>query len=191
MAQANVHFSLEKLAGLPAYGPPATSFSSTGKQLYSEGLVIRFTTNDGTSWIGNFQRGGTQYDYINHHPNGKNALIIASGQGYIVDPVDRQLVGLLGGAIVDVFNHPSQRAVVLNQQNLSFAAIGATGNIWQSRRISWDGFRSVKTAGTKLSGEAWSPHNDEWRPFVLDLETGDVVDGSYPSPPPESLTGSP
>jgi hypothetical protein len=163
-------FSLEKLAGLPTYGPPAMSFSFTGKELYSEGLVIRFTTNDGTSWIGNFQRGGMGYDYINHHPNGKNALIIASGQGYIVDPVDRHLVGLLGGGIVDLFSHPSRHAVVLNQQNLSFAAIDATGQIWQSRRISWDGFRFLQTVGTKLSGEAWSPHNDEWHAFVLDLK---------------------
>jgi hypothetical protein len=184
-------FALEVLAGLPAYGPPATSFSPAGKQLHSEGLVVRFTAGDGASWVGNFQRGGSDYDRIPPHPNKKDALIIASGQGYIVDPVKHRLVGFLDGEIVDLFDHPSQRAVVLNQQNLSFAAIGATGNIWQSRRISWDGFRSLTTLGTKLSGEAWRPHDDEWRPFVLDLETGEVVGGSYPSPPLDSPTRNP
>ncbi len=153
-----MHFALEVLPGLPAYGPLATSFSPSGKELYSEGLVIRFTTNDGASWVGNFQRGGMDYDYINHHPNGKNALIIASGQGYIVDPVDRRLVGLLGGGIVDLFTHPSRHAVVLNQQNLSFAAIDATGQIWQSRRISWDGFRSIQG----LRQATWKPILNSW-----------------------------
>jgi hypothetical protein len=183
-------FALEALTGLPTYGPPATSFSPAGKELHSEGLVVRFTASDGASWVGNFQRGGCYYDRIDHHPNEKDVLIIAGGQGYVVDPANRRLVALLGGGIVDLFGHPLQRAVVLNQQNLSFAAVGLTGNIWHSRRISWDGFRSVKIVGTKLSGEAWSPHNDEWRPFVLDLETGAVDGGSYPSPALESPTGS-
>jgi hypothetical protein len=173
-------FAAEALTALPAYGSPAMSFSPTGEQLHSEGLVVRFTASDGASWVGNFQRGEMAYDRIERHPNEKDALIIAGGQGYVVNPVNQHLVGLLGGGIVDLFDHPSQRAVVLNQQNLSFVAIGAAGNIWQSRRISWDGFRSVKTVGTTLSGEAWSPHNDDWRPFVLDLQTGSVVGGSYP-----------
>jgi hypothetical protein len=180
-------FALEALTGLPAYGPLATSFSPAGKQLHAEGLVVRFMASDGASWVGNFQRGGMDYDRIDHHPNGKDALIIASGQGYVVDPVNQRLVGLLGGGIVDLFDHPSQRAVVLNQQNLSFVAIGAAGNIWQSRRISWDGFRHIAVVGSKLSGEAWSPHNGEWCPFVLDLQTGTVVGGSYPESPVRSV----
>jgi hypothetical protein len=53
-----MYFDLEALTGLPSSGPPATSFSPAGKQLHSEGLVVRFTASDGASWVGNFQRGG-------------------------------------------------------------------------------------------------------------------------------------
>ena len=39
--------------------------------------------------------------------------------------------------------------------------------------------------GTTLTGEAWRPYEEGWCGFQLDLETGEVVGGSYP----EALTG--
>jgi hypothetical protein len=143
-------------------------------------MVVEFRSDNSTSWIGNFERGWHGCDYCDHHPNGEHALIIANGQGYVVEPSQRRLISLIEGAIVDLFFHPTQQAVVLNQQELSFSAIDTKGLLWQSRRISWDGFRSIRIVGSILSGEAWNPVHEGWLPFELDLENGQVIGGSYP-----------
>ena len=171
-------FEVSVLPGLPAYGEPATVFSATGLGTHSEGLVVSFCMRDSPPWIGNFVRGLTKFDYVAVHPNRVAALIVAGGQGYVIDPVARQLQSTIGGAIVDAFAHPTTTAIVLNHQNLSFESIGAYGRLWRSRQISWDGLRFVEVTGNALSGEAWR-YDDTWHPFQLDLVSGAVRGGAY------------
>lgn len=177
-------FELGVLPGLPAYGGPACAFSVTGTGTQSEGLVVGFKPRDAPSWTGNFVRGLTKYDLVIAHPNDHDALIVAGGQGYIVDPHTRKLLGSFGGAVVDAFPHPTDDAIVFNHQNLSFEAIGAQGRLWLTRRISWDQMRSVERHGARLTGEAWRP-DSSWHAFELNLETGDVVGGSYEEVTPQ------
>jgi hypothetical protein len=170
------------LPGLPPYGDPARVFSATGTRLQSEGLVVRFTPPGVRAWVGNFIPGTlSKFQLLTSHPNGHDVIIICGGQGYIVDPSSKQLVKTIGGAIVDVFAHPTANAMVLNHQNLCFEAIGASGTIWLTGRISWDGMRAMTCSGTVLTGEAWRP-GDTWHPFRVDLETGAVEGGSYSGP---------
>jgi hypothetical protein len=172
-------FEFHALPGLPAYGEAARVFSATGTGLQSEGLVVHFAPTGAPPWTGNFVPGRfTKFQLLVPHPNGQHAIIIAGGQGYIVDPSAEELVGTLGGAIVDAFSHPTTSALVLNHQNLRFEAIGATGRIWLTRRISWDFMRSLEHHGTTLTGEAWKP-DDTWHRFRVDLDTRAVEGGSY------------
>ena len=170
------------LPGLPTYGEPARVFSASGMRTHSEGLVVRFTPPGGRAWIGNFIPGTlSKFQLLTSHPNDHDVLIICGGQGYIVDPVSEQLVKTVGSAIADVFPHPTANGLVLNHQNLCFEAIGVSGKMWLTRRISWDGMRSVTCSGTSLTGEAWRP-GDTWHPFHVDLENGAVEGGSYLEP---------
>src|SRR5262245_11223124 len=79
----------ELLPGLPPYGPLAEPFTATGQGTYREGLVVRFETDDGQSWVGNFQRGYSGFEMAIDHPNGREVVVIAGGQGYVVNPEDR------------------------------------------------------------------------------------------------------
>lgn len=45
------------LPGLPAYGPAAEPFPSSGYGAYPEDVVVEFEDKDGHKWVGNFQRG--------------------------------------------------------------------------------------------------------------------------------------
>jgi hypothetical protein len=171
-------FEVSALPGLPVYGEPATAFSASGRGTYSEGFVVEFRLHDNTPWVGNFLRGATDFDLAGAHPNGVDALIIAGGQGFVIDPAQRQLRGTFGGTIVAAFSHPSCSAIVLNHQNISFEAIGAAGRMWVSRRISWDGLRCIESKGAVVTGEAWR-FDDTWHPFRLDLNSGEVLGGSY------------
>jgi hypothetical protein len=137
--------------------------------------------------VGNFVPGLSKFNFFGLHPNGRDALIVAGGQGYIVDPETKQLRETLGGTIVNAFPHPTRSALVLNHQNLRFEAIAADGRLWMTRRISWDGMRLVQQQGKLLIGEAWRP-DSTWHPFEVDLENGQVLGGSYSEPqmPPVS-----
>ncbi len=174
----------EVLPGLPPYGEPARVFSATGTGAHSEGLVVRFTPPSARSWVGNFVPGQiSAYELLAAHPNGRDAFVIAGGQGYVVNPLSQQIVETFGGAIVDAFMYPTKSALVLNHQDIRFEAIGAGGRSWLTRRISWDGMRSIERIGAMLTGEAWEPGADLWHPFRVDLNTGAVEGGSYFGPP--------
>jgi hypothetical protein len=90
----------EILAGLPPYGPAALPFPESGERAFREGLVVRFRNEEGDSWIGNFQRGYLEsFDFIVDHPDGRQAIVIAGGEGYFVDLRSRRQTHGFGGDI--------------------------------------------------------------------------------------------
>ena len=170
----------EVLGGLPAYGPPALPFPKDGNGGFREGPVVRFQDASIHPWTGNFQRGfaGTSSDFVLHHPDGRNVIVIAGGAGYVVDPASHQQIRQFGGGVnyaqrIDPIN------AVLIGDGLNFETITAAGLGWRSERISWDGIRNIVIEGGVLRAEAWSPMPDMWRAFELDLLTGRVIGRIY------------
>lgn len=78
--------ALRALPGLPPYGELPLRFSAHGVGTHSEGFVVEFQTSTDRNWVGNFVRGLNKFDWIGSHPNGREALVIAGGQGYLIDP---------------------------------------------------------------------------------------------------------
>ena len=74
------------LPGLSATGPWPEQFTATGRGSHSEGVVVEFNPDTSRSWVGNFQPGGTAYDTVIVHPNGREVIVIAHGQAYLIDP---------------------------------------------------------------------------------------------------------
>src|SRR5262245_41417004 len=93
----------EVMRGLPPYGPEALPFSATGKGSQRDGLVVRFTADDGSTWTGNFQPGIGNCEVILRHPNGRNYVVITGGQGYIINPNDPSKWDRFGGGIERAF----------------------------------------------------------------------------------------
>lgn len=174
----------EVLPGLPAYGPMALPLSAggwTGSWTgHREGLVVRFHPNASEAWVGNFQPGSGGWEGVLEHPNGQHLIVVARGQGYVVDPEAHQLVSTFSGDIQHVIPLPELGAIAFSD-GLGFEAIKKEGIWWQSPRISWDEIRNIKVEGTILRGEASAPTADgnEWVPFTVDLLTGRCEDGIY------------
>jgi len=161
----------------PPQGPLPEQFSP-GPRMYREGLAVEFSEDDGRTWVGNFQRGlGGASDAI-AHPNGKHVIVVAGGQGYIVDPETRSLVATFGGQIESIITVPELQEIVFGN-GISFTAIGHEGLRWETHRLSWDGMQALLRAGTMLSGEAYDPRDDSWRPFSVNLNDGHTDGGSY------------
>lgn len=170
------------LPGLPATGPVPVQFSNTGQGTHREGIVVEFEASDGTSWVGNFQPGLVRgHSQVVRHPDGKSLVVVAGGTAYVVDPESRALVGSFGAQIDTVILDQDRHQLIIGN-GLWFEALGASGLIWRSRRLSWDGVRNVRISDAHLRGEAWNPVDDGWSEFRLDLQSGRVVGGSYDGP---------
>lgn len=167
-------------AGLPPYGPRALSFPDP--DAFREGLVVTFTTSKGDRWTGNFAYGPGQLDAVRDELGPRATLVVSHGAAYVVD-VDRRGASEVTWPVDYIEYDPGQQLFVV-ANGLWFEGIGASGRVWQSRRISWDGMRSLRCDGLKISGEAYSPMGlPGWLPFELDLASGAVEGGSYNGPP--------
>lgn len=170
----------EILTGLPPYGPLALPFPSNGAGRHREGFVVRFTPGSVGSWVGNFQRGATRYNSVLAHPDSRQVVIVAGGEGYIIDPETRsERPCIMSSTINLAISVPEIEQIVLGT-DMEFGVIRADGTTWKSGRLSWDGITSVSISGALLTGEAYSPLDDSWHPFTLDLLTGEGLGGSWP-----------
>ena len=168
----------EILPGLPPYGPMAVSFTQRGEYEHREGLVIRFYPRESDPWVGNFLGSETKCTTALDHPNEADVIVVAGGEACIVDPESRAIRVRIAGDIEHVFPLPSL-GLVLFQGMVDFTAVRADGSGWISPRISWDGLRKIEIRGTELVGEGYTPIEDAWVPFTLDLLTGRCADGIY------------
>jgi hypothetical protein len=168
----------EVLSGLPPYGDLPEAFTATGQGRHREGYVVKFRPKEGVAWVGNFQRGLSSFCVVVPHPNSRELLVIAGGQGYVVDPKDRSKRDYFGADIEVAIPVNELNAVVFGN-GLWFESIGADGWLWRSGRISWDGMRDLRSEGLRLLGNAWSPIEDCWQPFQMDLRTGRFSGGSW------------
>lgn len=170
--------SFRTLPGLPPYGPPAVAFPDTWGRVAREGLVVEFVAADGAVWVGNFRPGLGGLDDVRQHPNGRDVLVISSDDVWTVDPTTREGVEIAGAAdALWPISNPS--GIVLSLQGLAFLRLDASGVLWRTRRISWDGFSQIELTDNRLMGVAWSPLDERWVPFSVNLATGRVQGGSY------------
>ncbi|HKI85294.1 MAG TPA: hypothetical protein VKA53_00980, partial [Thermoanaerobaculia bacterium] len=68
---------------------------------------------------------------------------------------------------------------IYSRQGLALARLGPAGLFWHTRRLSWDGFDQLAVSGNEMKGLAWSPMDDRWHPFRVDIRTGTSQGGSY------------
>jgi hypothetical protein len=154
--------------------------------------VVRFSPHAGASWTGNFQPGLTPFSTARRHPDERHVLVIAGGEAYIVDAAAATAGSLPLGAISALWPVPDSRDIVLDRQGIAFLRLGATGLVWHTRRISWDGFRDIAIGPDRIWGQAWTPVSDEFLPFSVDIRTGRTSGGppNAPNPDWELLAGA-
>ncbi len=142
---------------------------------------MRFRPGASAPWIGNFQPGSFGgWQGLLDHPNGMHVIVVARGQGYVVDPEAHQLVSRLDRIASHVVPLPALDAIAISD-GCFFDAINKDGIWWRSARLSWDEIRNIQIDGTTLRAESSIPtaHGDEWAPFTLDLTTGHCDDSQY------------
>lgn len=79
-------------------------------------------------------------------------------------------------AIVEVHN---PEGWIFSRQGIALVRLSPAGLMWHTRRISWDGFDQLHIVQDELRGLAWSPMDDRWCPFTVEINTGKSTGGSY------------
>ncbi len=167
------------LPGLPGDGPWPIGFSPNGRGHYREGYVIQFQSSPSASWVGNFQGGFGSLNAIVEHSYTGYVLVTSRGQGYLVDPNSQELIRLLAPDIALVIPIETRNEILVATYT-RLEVIDPEGLIWNSPRVSWDGIKDLRVSGSSVTGEAWSPVNDSWSAFRLDLNSRVVEGASYP-----------
>lgn len=168
------------LDGLPPYGPMYIPVSESGEEFYNEGFVVRFFKIDGSNWIANFKKGWTKYSDVFELPNTDKIIVIACGQGYIMRAEEQKPVATLGIGITEVLKTHDNRFIAADQTDLEI--IEADGTTWRTERISWDGLKGLTLDNNIVNGLSFDPmnENDGWVPFSFNLDTKELIGGSYP-----------
>src|SRR5258706_9203472 len=165
------------LPGLPPYGPMAVAFPIEWGRLGREGIVVEFETHAGT-WVANFQPGLRGLSRVDVHPNGRDFIVIAEGDLWVVKSIEHSAERLLP-AIDSAMEACDPEGWIFSRQGLALARLGPEGLLWHTRRLSWEGFDQLHIVEDELRGLAWSPIDDKWCPFHVELSTGKSRGGSY------------
>ncbi|MBX7072338.1 MAG: hypothetical protein K1X71_04260 [Pirellulales bacterium] len=169
--------SVTILPGLPAYGPQATPFPTEWGRFGREGTVVEFKDDD-SCWVGNFRPGLGGINLAGVHPNERDAVVVARGDLWVVDPVKRAALYILP-AIDAAIEVRDPNGWLFSMQGLAIARFGPSGLGWHTKRLSWDGFDQLALVGEELTGLAYDPMGDTWIPFRVDTKTGNSSGGSF------------
>jgi len=166
------------LDGLPVYGEPVLSFPQPNA--FREGLVVEFATDSGR-WVGNFASGPTDgFQAIHAEFGAQDIFVFSSGSGYVIDADSRVLVAELGFGFTWV-EFVGELGLLLASNDLWFEAYVGKQLKWRTRRLSWDGMRSIRRSGAVLTAEGHRI-DETWHPLTVNLNTGETVGGGYDGP---------
>ena len=143
--------------------------------MFREGYVVQFNPPGAAAWVGNFQPGATLLYRIIEEPGNETVLVIAGGQGYLVNERSGALLAMYDSDI-EFVERCAPTTVV--GDSLGFTSYLDGRVLWKSRRVSWDGFRNLRVEDGSIFGETWC-FDDTWHSFSVDLLTGQASGGSY------------
>ena len=167
------------LPGLPAEGPAPAQFSATGKGTHREGFVVKFSPGSDECWVvGNFQPGITTFFTVLIHPNQGFLIVVAGGEGFVIDPKTRELVDQVGGGIEGSLM-VSEAGLLLLYDSTTVRAIGTNGELWRTRRVSWDGIWDLQYGGGIVTGVSYDAIAELEVTFQINVSSGLVTGGGY------------
>jgi hypothetical protein len=173
----------EVLDGLPAYGDMAVPIVSDDEVYVSEGYVVKFYKDDGSTWIANFPQGLSSLSFVKEIPNNNSILVVAGGDGYLMNPNHTKPIQEFNYFADEMVERDDGRLILASLAEIIF--LDENANIeWETRRISWDGIKDLKLNGNILTGYAYDigkydENNDDnaWVKFTIDLDTKEIEGG--------------
>ena len=173
----------EILDGLPTYGDMAVPIVSDSEVFVSEGYVVKFYKDNGSTWIANFPQGLGSLSFVKSIPNNNSILVVAGGDGYLMNPNHTKPIQEFNYFADTMVERDNGRLILASLTDIMFLDENAEIE-WETGRVSWDGIKDLKLEGNILTGYAYDvgmydENNDDnaWVKFTIDLETKEIEGG--------------
>jgi hypothetical protein len=112
-------------------------------------------------------------------PRADDLLAVAGGYAYLVDTrTPERCLHLALRPVVKLLPAPEANLILLAGFH-TIAAIGASGLLWETARLSWEGVTLGEIRDGQLRGFGWEMQTDREIPFVVDLRTGEHTGGGH------------
>ena len=154
--------------------------SPNGESFYSEGFVVKFYKQDGSTWVANFSRGWTNFSKVFGFPKQNLVVVFANGTCYVMTPESETPKLSFGVTINNVLQTENGLLICSDDTNITILD-NETGELWRSDRISWDGIKDLQIKNNCAVGVSYDPtaDSDEWIEFSIDLKTKILKGGSF------------
>ncbi len=112
-------------------------------------------------------------------PAPDDMLAVAGGYAYLVNTTTpERCVHLPLRPVTQIVSAVDQGLVLLAGFH-TVAAIGASGLLWETAKLSWEGVKLGEIRDGKLFGEGWNMQTDREVAFSIDLRTGVHEGGGF------------
>ena len=112
-------------------------------------------------------------------PRPDDLLAVAGGYAYLADAnAPEQCIHLPLRPVVQVMPVPESGLILLAGFH-TVAAVGESGWLWETARLSWEGVTLAEVHAGKLHGMGWEMRTDRELPFEVDLRTGQHTGGGF------------
>jgi hypothetical protein len=112
-------------------------------------------------------------------PRPDDLLAVAGGYAYLADTLapDHPLHIPLR-PVAQILPAPDASLLLLGGFH-TIAAIGASGLLWETARLTWEGLTLNGIRDNQLHGLGWDMRTDRELPFTVDLSTGTHTGGAF------------
>jgi len=171
----------EILDGLPTYGEMAIPIVDEDDIFVSEGYVVKFYKDDGSTWIANFPKGFNNFSCVKELKNSNNLLVVSGGEGYLMNPNYPEPIKDFYYSIEEIIKRDDNGFVLATLTDIIFLNEYAEQE-WR-QNISWDGIKDLQIKGNLLSGYCYDiflndeNRNDFWIKFTLNMDTKEFKGG--------------
>jgi hypothetical protein len=113
-----------------------------------------------------------------NHPDGRRVLVVAGGQGYVLDVQTARVDEYIGMDFCEALEISEPASLVF--AGFTHLDVVTADGVWRSARVSWDGIQDLELRGTCVVGNGWDAINDCEGRFAVDLETRQSTSDAYP-----------
>ena len=188
---ASDRYRLERCDELPQ-NPPVLQLYYPGATEAGgrSGVWLLVEPQDGPTWVGIFETRSFGIDFVACLPDLERLLVIAGGQGYVVNanqPTDWAEVPIW--PVLDARVIPEHGLIVLSTYDRA-AAYDRSGLAWQTQRVAWDDLTLGHVEGNLIHASSYDPldENNPTGTVVIDLRDGAHTITSGSEPPTEALS---
>jgi hypothetical protein len=155
-------------------------FPSGNKAAGNDGLILKISPFSGKPWIGIFAFGDITKNGLSgvySMPDKEKFCVVSNGMGYMIASNNATIFEIIDSIPITDVRCVKEKGIILFADYTQIMAYDLGGLRWQSKRLSYDGFKIISLNNDILVGEFWDIRNDANSLFEIDIIDGALLRG--------------